>query len=1561
MKRRNASSPVDPKDSTMETPSSSGTQMARLQNLNQNAIAPYTEDVRIGGMRAFNVANSPNAVVAEKVVINQNTPVVTRLDKIKGQTKRKLDKFRRDSYYETRAAKSAMECLKSGWVLLKGSEKCGKTSLGLYILKTFDQSYIPLYIQNQGDLECITDLTGLEDVKKDGKSEMFVIFIDVPFKRHDEVDTHLTDAVELASRGAAHVIISISTRNLPKLEKSTLLKCQGKNSQHAVTLQDLPLQEHERYEILKLKLKPQTVKSLGPTEGSQEAILQEIARLTDHPWFLMAIESSGSKKGTELVTSLKNPVGSFIQQLEHMAENEQMKFAALVMIVKDGFLYEAKNRPPRSPKSPQPFFENLNKILDIPGISLGKIQEAAKGMIGEYLICTNKRYTVIHESVTDAVCQVLFSKSEELMLEWCPLSFLIHKTVIQDCEDEDTDKLAIDVYFEEPLIRRLLEEECVMDALKFSGFNSRDFVRNIKKKLKEKVTNYKDVLLQAISLKHFPLVEEIVLNVLRTLPGSGEYIKHLALERACEAGNKEAYDLLLSVGAKVNLPCMAACKVGKCPQIIHKVLKELVNQFYNLSPDTLKEWILIVITHGDTDAVKTFITNLQGRKGRPDLIVSALEVACKLGSLDKYNAVSCDGLSPNWTSLLVSASEGGNEKIITHLLEQRDHATSDEKPCNTNLEEMFLAACRFNRKGAAELLLKRNPSVLDGVTETGQTALHLAASVSHIDKPDTLTWLLTVKTWDTTTTDIDGFTALHSACFTGNVTCVVQLLKAGFDTQAPDKHGNTPLHVHLKGRFINKPVVEKLVRAKNEIPRNSHIASVQNNDKQTPAHLLCMNSNGIMASILQFLMQDEDEYKMVEKTYIHSITMKDRKGQTPLHTLIASTGTTAVLRLLLEKSNVDVKTADAEGNTVLHLACRTGNDEVIKMLMPRTGNRLTYKETNQQGQTPLHCYAENGCDGKITELLCKDVDAKDLQGETALHHAVSKENKSDVVKALMKLGANLNSTDNKGQTPLHKVSNVSHGTSVEVAQMLVQGLINKPQRADVSIADKEQMTALHHACVSRGVCSSLVAEFLLSCKGDIWSQNMHTHLPIHICCIECSKYSPAVLRVLLKHLHTSPESRDVQRMLSAGDKYGDTPLHKVCLSSGQWRKEVAEILIDAGADLTQANSADDTVMDIVIRNRVNDLNELMIMKALMRACKLDIKVQNLEKLLSCDHINSDSLSLMLQRLVQCDEQHTVGVLERLIQKGADIHRTTADGLTMIHLAATTQGEFTDRIIGFLISNGADLCAEDKGGESALHKVAEGMTPHCAGLIRFLHSSGIPIDAKDSMGNTALHKLFSAMPKLSEHYRTCMEVLIKLKCPVDSPNKQGHTSCALAKKHGETVIKELLHTYCTKLDILDSNALKDIIANGADINSTDLDGNTVLHKICTRRVSFVCNNVKVLLKLEADKFLKNKEEKLAFDLACDTGLDEDVRELTVTERPSPEDLDTDGASAATTPTFPLPRPKWVRRSPSEDWVYDFRNGMTGIRNAAGMDHMDDEMENFERNARRKLNNHFKQYL
>ncbi len=94
---------------------------------------------------------------------------------------------------------------------------------------------------------------------------------------------------------------------------------------------------------------------------------------------------------------------------------------------------------------------------------------------------------------------------------------------------------------------------------------------------------------------------------------------------------------------------------------------------------------------GGDVSIKTFITNLQGRKERPDLIVRALEVACKLGSLDKYNAVSSDGLSPNWTSLLLSASEGGNETIISELLTQRDHATSDKKLCNTNLEEMFLS------------------------------------------------------------------------------------------------------------------------------------------------------------------------------------------------------------------------------------------------------------------------------------------------------------------------------------------------------------------------------------------------------------------------------------------------------------------------------------------------------------------------------------------------------------------------------------------------------------------------------------------------------------------------------------------------------------------------------------------------------------------------------------------------------------------------------------------------------------------------------------------------------
>ncbi|XP_071092280.1 serine/threonine-protein phosphatase 6 regulatory ankyrin repeat subunit A-like [Haliotis cracherodii] len=1560
MERRNAGPPVNPEDVALEAAAIRDMQLATLENVKPDHIALFQSN-----KKDFNVVNSPGAILSEKVIINQQVAPTgnAQLEKMKGRTMRTLDQFKLDSYYETRATKSAKECLMSGKVLLQGPEKSGKTCIGLYILKTFDRSYKPLYIQNPADLEYIPNLSELKDVKKDSQYDNYIIFIDDPFKRGVEIDTQLTDLMELVECGRAHVIISISTRNQAKLQDSTLHICQGNKSQFGRNLLDFPLQEYERYEILKHTLRPPKVKSLGPTEGAQEAVLQEIAKSADYPWFFMAIESSRSKQGRELVASLKNPVDTLLQQLKHMAENEKAKFAALVIIMKDGFFEDSTCRPAGSPKSPQAMFAALNEILDTQDLSAKKISDAAKNMIGEYLICTNKTYKVIHGSVTDAVCKVLFSKSAQNMLEWCPLNYLILNTVTQDCEEEDADKLVIDDY-EEILITRLLGEDCLMNAMEFPGFKSQGFVDKIKSRLKDKleVSDYKDVLLQAITLGHNPWMEEIVQNVLRTLPESGEYVKHLALQKACEVGNREAYDELVTVGAEVNLPCMTACKMGKCPQIIHNVLKELANQFHQLSPDKLKEWILIVIPHGDTDAIKTFITNLPGRTDRSDLMVSALDVACKLGSLEKYTTISCDGLRPNWTSLLISASEGGNEHIISQLFHQRDHATADGKPCNTHLKEMFLAACRFNRKGAAELLHKRNASVLDGVTESGQTALHLAASVSHTDKPDTLTWLLKTKKWDTNSTDNDGFTALHSACFTGNVTCVKELLDAEFDTQALDKHGDTTLHVHLKGKFINKPVVEKLVKSKSASSGHSHIASVQNNDQQSPVHLLCMEAHGIIASILLFLMQDEDEFMKVEKKNGHSIARKDSKGQTPLHTLIASTGTVDILRPLLENKNVNIQTVDAEGNTVLHLACTTGNDEVIKMLMSSASNRLTYKETNNQGQTPLHCYAdaENGKEKKTAQLLCKDVDAEDLQGQTALHLAVRKPYKSDVVKQLMNLGANVDSTDKKGRTPLHIVSSMSHDTSLEVAQMLVLGSNKKKQRADVNIADNEKMTAFHHACVSKGICSSQVAEFLLSRKVDIWGENVNTHLPIHISCIECSIYSPLVLRVLLKHLQAHNDPSKIQQMLSVVDKYGDTPLHKVCMSSGEGRRDVAEVLIDAGADLTLANNAGDTVMDITRRNRVNDLNDLMIMTAFIRACKEDIN-SDLEKLLSCDQMNSDSLSMMFQKLVQLDERHTVSVLERLILKGADIQRTTEDGLNVIHLAAKTQGEFTDRIIGFLMVKGADMLAVDKGGETALHKVAVGTTSHCAHLIRFLHSRGMAIDGRDHMGNTALHKLFSAERPLGDHFRTCMEALVRLKCPVDCQNKQGITPCALAKKHGEAVVKELLHTYCTKLDVLDSNALKDIIANGADINSRDHNGNTVLHKICTRRVSFVCNNVKVLLKLGADRFLKNNEEKLAFDLACETGLDEDVREATVTEMPSPQDLETDGASAASTPTTPLPRPPWVRSPSTEDWVFALRNGMTGIRNAAGMDHMDDEMENFERNARRKLGDHFNRYM
>lgn len=104
----------------------------------------------------------------------------------------------------------------------------------------------------------------------------------------------------------------------------------------------------------------------------------------------------------------------------------------------------------------------------------------------------------------------------------------------------------------------------------------------------------------------------------------------------------------------------------------------------------------------------------------------------------------------------------------------------------------------------------------------------------------------------------------------------------------------------------------------------------------------------------------------------------------------------------------------SDGRTVLHVAAAGGLDDAVLQLL--LGKGLDVNEATPQGLRPLHLAAARS----VVPLVSAgaDLEARDHQGRTALHHAAY-HGRHDVVAELLRVNASVYATDRQGRTPLH--------------------------------------------------------------------------------------------------------------------------------------------------------------------------------------------------------------------------------------------------------------------------------------------------------------------------------------------------------------------------------------------------------------------------------------------------------------------------------------------------------------------------------------------------------------
>ena len=263
-----------------------------------------------------------------------------------------------------------------------------------------------------------------------------------------------------------------------------------------------------------------------------------------------------------------------------------------------------------------------------------------------------------------------------------------------------------------------------------------------------------------------------------------------------------------------------------------------------------------------------------------------------------------------------------------------------------------------------------------------------------------------------TSTDASGFTPLHWAMQCGNLDAAELLIKRGASLAARNVYGYTPA-----------------------------MAAASAPDGSAPKALLALDGeSGMLAAATC-----GDVARLAELAKAHPELVRGMaKSVTPLHAAALHGRVEAARFLIAHGADVDAK--DRSGQTPLHLAAQFGCADVVRLLLDNKAavGRPGYRERSPldlaflgrhaeaaeeliergadvnaeywRSYRPLHLAAWYDLPNIVDLLLTKGADPNKPApyGWRPLHMARS----HDVVKALLKAGADIDALDNSGRTPL---------------------------------------------------------------------------------------------------------------------------------------------------------------------------------------------------------------------------------------------------------------------------------------------------------------------------------------------------------------------------------------------------------------------------------------------------------------------------------------------------------------------------------------------------------------
>ncbi|XP_048238696.1 ankyrin repeat domain-containing protein 50-like [Haliotis rufescens] len=646
---------------------------------------------------------------------------------------------------------------------------------------------------------------------------------------------------------------------------------------------------------------------------------------------------------------------------------------------------------------------------------------------------------------------------------------------------------------------------------------------------------------------------------------------------------------------------------------------------------------------------------------------------------------------------------------------------------------------------------------LSSVDTDGNTILYLASSsevTCEQDVPPLGAWVTQPEdhevTQNHTQYQSQSNTDLLDACKNGDMCRVKYLLSEGHaDINTRGQNGMIPLM--LAAQNAHRQVFDFLVG-------QGASMSIMSRAEMSILHVACEGGNvpivkyvleqnvtdinsrrrdGSTAAMLAVFKGHGDVFNLLVKKGA-DLTLFDDKGSTFVDLAIRG-GNTEIVEYVLKQNNVDINRKHC-GLTPVMLAALNGKLAVFNFLVQK-GADLSIKHADYETILPMAC--KGGNIEIVKYALEQNIDAMSSNGmdDNAAAVIAARRGHRDIFDLLVKKGANLTMKEENNNILLM----ACEGGNVDIVKYVL-----KQNIVDINSKNDEELTP---AMVAASLGHKEMFDLLISEGADMTHVSEDDDKILHLACYGGNV---DIVKYVLKQ-----KILDINRK----DDDGWTPA-MMAIYGGH--RDILYLLVREGANLTQRNYEHRNVLHVACSSKQTKITKYLI-------------------------TNTPVMLAALQGLGE--------VFDLIVSKGADLRSVTAHQENILHLAC--RGSNVE-IVKYILSQNIvdDINSRSVYGKTPLMIAAVNQNKEAFDL---LVKKGADLTLVEDNGENILHYA-SAGGKLE----IVEYILAQNIVDINSRGNNGKTAVMMAAWIG-------------KRDVFDF-----LVTKGANLSSADTDGNTILY-------------------------------------------------------------------------------------------------------------------------------------